>query len=99
MSDRQVRYKQMERILSGVICVDILLFVIYLIAAGSAIIWLKAVCSVFVFIISLACIAYLYLTKELFKRRSLWIGLAAAAIVLCTLVSIILHFPCPNPLV
>ena len=98
MADRQNRYKQMELILSGVIGVDLLLFLIYLIAAGSAVIWLKAICAVLVFMISLACIGYLYLTKELFKRRSLWIGLAAAAIVVCTLMSLILHFPCPNPL-
>lgn len=98
MIDRQNRYKQMERIFSYVIGVDLFLFLLYMIAAGSAIIWLKAVCAVFIFLISFACIAYLYMTQELLKRRSLWIGLAFAAIILCTLMSLILRFPSPNPL-
>ena len=98
MIDRQNRYKQMELLLGGVVGADILLFIIYWIAAGSAIIWLKAVSAVLIVLLSLACIGYLYMTKELLKRRSLWIGLAAAAIVVCTLLSLILRFPSPNPL-
>lgn len=98
MADQQNRYKKMEFTMTCALGVDLLLFIVYLIAAGTAVIWLKAVTAVLIFLISLACLGYLYLTKEIAKRRSLWITLAAGAIVLCTLLSLILGFPSPNPL-
>ena len=98
MAEPQNRYKQMELYVGCALGVDLLFFVIYMIAAGSSVIWLKVVCAVLVFLIGLAVVGYLYLTKELFKRRSQWMVVAAAALILCTLFSLILRFPCPNPL-
>lgn len=98
MADPQSRYKQMEFMMACALGADLLLFVIFLIAAGGAVIWLKAVTAVLVFLLSLASLGYLYLTKELMKRRSIWMTMTAGVLILCTLLSLILNFPCPNPL-
>ena len=99
MADRQSqsRYKQMQFYLTIALIADFALFVLYLIVAGSGIIWLKIVLAVLIFLISLAALAFLYLTKELLRRRSLWMTLGAGAIALCLLFSLILNFPSPNP--
>lgn len=98
MSEQQIRYKQMERLIGCVLGAAVLLFIIYLIAAGCGVVWLKAVTSILVILAGAGCIGYLYMTQELLKRRSLWMGMAAAALVLCTLLSLIFCFPSPNPL-
>jgi len=98
MAEPQNRYKQMELFMGCALGVDLLLFLIYMIAAGNAVAWLKVASAVLVFMISLAVVGYLYLTKELFKRRSQWMVVAAAALILCTLFSLVLCFPNPNPL-
>ena len=97
MSERRNRYNQLQQIISLALIGAFLLFIFYLIAAGNEIIWLKVVLSILIFIVCLATIAYLYMTKELLRPRSIWMTLAAAAIVLCLLLSLILHFPSPNP--
>ena len=37
----------------------------------------------------------LYMTRELLRRRSIWMTLAAACVIICVLVSLILKFPSP----
>ena len=99
MADRQSqnRYKQMQFYLMIALIAAFVLFILYLIVAGNAIIWLKVILAVLIFIISLGILALQYLTQELLRRRSLWITLGAAAIALCLLFSLILNFPSPNP--
>lgn len=99
MADRQSqsRFKQMQFYLMIALIAAFVLFILYLIVAGNAIIWLKVILAVLIFIISLGILALQYLTKELLRRRSLWVSLGAAAIALCLLFSLILNFPCPNP--
>ena len=97
MSERRNRYNQLQQIISLALIGAFLLFIFYLIAAGNEIIWLKVVLSILIFIVCLATIAYLFMTKELLRPRSIWMTLAAAAIALCLLLSLILHFPSPNP--
>ena len=58
--------------------------------------WLKIVLAVLGFILSGLLLWYLYSTKELLKRRSLWISTGAAALAICLLFSLILNFPSPN---
>lgn len=97
MARNNNRYKEMERYMTYALIVDALLFIFYLIAAGSGIIWLKVVLTIFAFILSLACLAFLYLTGELMRRRSLWMTAAAASIFVCILFSLILNYPSPAP--
>ena len=50
MANRPNRYKEMERYLTYALCLDAVLFVLYLIVAGIGIIWLKV-------ILTLLCLA------------------------------------------
>jgi len=77
---------------------DLVLFIIYLIAAGNGVIWLKATAAVLTILVSLLCLAFLYLNKEIYRQRSLWMSACALAILVCVLFSLILNFPSPNPL-
>ncbi len=96
MAERKNRYKMMEWYMTYALIADAGLFLLYLIFAGFGIIWLKAITAILAILISAACLGFLYLTQELARRRSLWMSAAAAAILLCTLMSLILAFPSPN---
>lgn len=93
------RYQQMERYMCMTLALDLALFILYLVCAGSGIIWLKAICAILTILISGLCLVFLYLTKELLRERSLWMSVSAAAIALCVIFSLILNFPSPNPLI
>ena len=96
MITRPKRYKDMERYMSYALYIDTAIFILYLIVAGSGINWLKVIFVIFAFLISGLLLGYLYLSREIFKRRSLWISTGAAAILICLLFSLILNFPTPN---
>lgn len=97
MGERRNRYRQLQQIISLALLGAFALFIFYLIAAGNEIVWLKAVLSVLIFLICIACLGFLFITQELLRGRSIWMTLAAAGIALCLLLSLILHYPCPNP--
>lgn len=94
--DNNIRYKQMEQYMTYALFADAVLFILFLIFAGLGIIWLKVITAILCILLSGACLALLYLSKELLKQRSLWMSTAAAAIIVCLLFSLILNFPCPN---
>ena len=85
------RYKEMERYMTYAILADLFLFILYLCFAS--IIWLKVILSILIIILSGGSLAYLYITKELLKQRSLWMTAAAGSILICLLFSLILNFP------
>ena len=97
MEKRKGRYAIMEQYITIYLLVLLGLFFIYLLAAALGVIILKVLCAAVIILASALLLAYMYLTKELLKRRSLWIGTAAVAFFICTLVSLILNFPCPKP--
>ena len=96
MADKKSRYQEMEQYMTYIIIADAVLFILYLIAAGSAVIWLKVTLALLCLILSGAILGYLYMTKELLNPRSLWMSTAAAAVALCLLVSLIVNFPRPK---
>lgn len=91
------RYNKMQQTILAVLGGTLLFYIIYLIAAGNAIIWLKVITAIITIVVSILTLVYLYLTQELLRRRSLWISTAFAAILICTLFSLILNFPSPRP--
>lgn len=97
MNDQKRRYKQMEKYITYVLLATMLLFIIFLIASGMGVQWLKVITAVLSILASVLCLVYLYLCKELLRRRSLWMSVAFAAITICVLFSLILRFPSPNP--
>ncbi len=93
MAKKQSRYKQMERYMTYVLLANAALFIFYLISAGNGIIWLKVITSFLTISISLLCLAYLYVSRELLRQRSLWMTAAAGAVFICTVASLLLRFP------
>ncbi len=96
MAQRSNRYKEMERYMTYALIADAVLFVLYLICAGSGVVWLKVILAILTIALSGLCLGYLYLSKELLRQRSLWMSACAGAVLVCVLFSLILNFPSPN---
>ena len=96
MAQKNKRYQEMERYMTYALIADAVLFVLYLICAGAGIVWLKVILAILSILLSALCLGFLYLSREIFRRRSLWMSVSAGAILLCTLASLLLNFPCPN---
>lgn len=96
MGRRISRYKKMEKMITVALCVDAIVFIAYLIFAGSGQIALKIITMLVCFAISGGVLYFLYMTRELLRKRSLWMTLAAACILLCVIASLILNFPAPR---
>lgn len=97
MDRKNNRYKKLEQTITIVLASTQGVFLLYMIAAGCGIGWLKAISAVLSILASGGSFGYLYLIKEWRKRRSLWLSAWAAALFICTLASLILHFPSPHP--
>ena len=89
------RYKEMEQYLTIFLITSAIDFILFLIFAGTGIIWLKVITAIFAILMPVLCLALLYLTKELLKQRSLWLTTGFFGIFLCTVVSLIANFPSP----
>ena len=97
MGRKNNRYLQFERYITVVLGIALLIFIIFLIASGTGTLWLKVTTAIMNILLTILCLAYMYLTGELLRRRSLWMSTIAAAILICTLFSLILQFPSPIP--
>lgn len=89
------RYKDLEQYMAISLIASAADFILYLIFAGTGIIWLKVITAIFAILMPVLCLALLYLTKELLKQRSLWLTAGFFGIFLCTVVSLIANFPSP----
>lgn len=95
MSRKRTRYQKMETVVTTVLCLDAVIFLAYLIFAGNGMIGLKITAAILCFLISGAVLYLLYMTRELLRKRSMWMTLAAACVIICVLFSLILNFPAP----
>lgn len=95
MGKNNNRYTQMRQYMTLALLANTGLFVLYLIFAGFGVIWMKAITAILSILLSLCCLAFLYLCQELLRRRSLWMTTAAGALFVCTLASLILNYPSP----
>lgn len=98
MSNNRERYRQMEKYMTIALLADAVLFTLFLLFAGLGIVWLKVLTAAIAIVLSLLCLAYLFLTKELAKRRSLWMSVSAGAVLVCIIASLILNYPSVSPL-
>lgn len=96
MDRKKARYKKMESMITVALCLDLLVFIAYMFFAGSGMLGLKIVTTICCILISGAVLYYLYITRELLRKRSIWMTLAAACIVLCLIASLLLRFPAPR---
>lgn len=96
MAKKNSRYKKLESIITIVLCINAVLFLAYLVFAGMGMITLKIIIAIICALISGLILYYLYMTKELLRKRSIWMTLAAACIIICILFSLVLNFPAPR---
>lgn len=97
MSKNRKRYQQMELCMTGALLFALTFFIVYLIASGTGTVWLKVIAAILSILVSILCLGFLYINKELLHQRSLWMSVSAFAIVVCIIFSLILNFPSPNP--
>lgn len=84
---------RLEKEVSIVIGIDVVLFVLTLLAGGFGVGWLKVLLGILTIAVSALGCGFLYLVGELNRRRSLWMVTAFACTLLCTLVSLIVGYP------
>ncbi len=89
-------YREFESLMTKVILVDAAVFVGYLIFARLDIAALKVITAIISIAGSLLSLAWLFLTGELTRRRSLWMVTGFVCIVLCIVVSLLVGYPCPS---
>ena len=94
---RRKRYKDLEKILTRVLIGDAAVFVLYLLFAGLGITAMKVVTLIIAIVTCGLSLAFLYMCGEFQKRRSRWLVLGFACIIICMLVSLILNYPSPAP--
>lgn len=95
MEQSKKQFKDLEMFLTVLIAVMLVLFVLYLIMAGSGQTVLKIICAILIFCINSFGIWLLHRTHELLRQRSVWMSLSFACCVICTLVSLLAAYPGP----
>ena len=95
MDRKKARYKKMETLVTAVLCIDTVLFLAYLIFAGVGMVGLKIFTAFLCIALSGAVLYFLYITRELLRKRSIWMTLAALCTIICILASLLLRFPAP----
>lgn len=95
MARRKSRFKKMEFYITIALCADAAIFLAYLIFAGMGLVALKLIAALLCIAISGSALYQLFISHELLRRRSLWMSLAAACIIVCILFSLILKYPSP----
>lgn len=93
---RRNRYRELESLMAKVLVGDTVVFCLYMIFAGRGMVALKATTAVITILVSVGCIGWLVLTREFFRRRSLWMVTASVGILLCVVLSLLLKYPCPS---
>ena len=93
MSIKRNRYKEMELNMTVLLIAATIVFLLYLVVAAHGILWLKAISAIFAILLCGLCLGFLYLSKEIFRQRSLWLTAGYFGILLCTLVSLLTGFP------
>ena len=92
---KRMRYKTIEKYLTYVLLADTAVFALFLLFAGIGAIALKVLTALAVIVASSLALAYLYMIGETKKRRSRWIVLGFACLLLVLFVSLILKYPAP----
>ena len=91
------RYHELESLMTKVILGDAAFFILYLIFAWKELVALKVITAIVTIVGSLLSLAWLVLTGELTRRRSLWMVTGFSCLFLLVLVSLLLGFPCLPP--
>lgn len=98
MSKKQTNpRKEVERVMTYALLGDAGLFALFLLFSALGVGWLKVTLTVFASILSGLGLTSLYLTGEFFRRRSRYLTVGFASVLVCLLVSLIANYPSPAP--
>lgn len=89
------RYRELEFTMTRVLIADAAVFALFFLFSALGWTALKVITAIAAILVSLLSLGYLYMTNELRRKRSLWMVTGAAAVLLCTLVSLLLSWPGP----
>lgn len=92
---RRNRYRELESLMTKIFAGDAAAFLLYIIFAGRGWTAVKVIAAAVVLLVSVFSLIWLFIVKEMFRRRSLWMVTGFGAILICLLVSLILKYPCP----
>ena len=92
---KRMRYKTIEKYLTYTLLADTAVFALFLLFSGLGVVALKVITALLVIVASGLSLAYLYMIGETKKRRSRWIVLGFACLLLVLFVSLILKYPAP----
>lgn len=95
MTEKQGRYKQLEKFLTMLLGIDLILFVLYLVCAGFGILVLKIIAAIAAVVLAAFCIWMLHTSKELLRQRSLWLTCSFGSVFLLVIVSLLCNYPAP----
>lgn len=95
----RMRYKHVDQLLTRVLIADTAVFLLYLIFAALGLVVLKVIIAIIALLASGLCLAWLYKLGEFKRARSRWLVMGFGSIILCTLVSLLLNYPSPAPIV
>lgn len=95
MEDKRNRYKDLEQLMTVLLIAAAVDFLLFLIFSGVGVLWVKVVTAIFAILMPLLSLAFLYISQELLRQRSLWLTTGFASILVCTIVSLICNFPSP----
>ena len=92
---KRMRYKTIEKYLTITLLAETVVFALFLLFSGMGIVALKLITAILVIGASGLSLVYLYMIGETKKRRSRWLVLGFACLLLCLFVSLILNYPAP----
>ena len=92
---KRMRYKTIEKYLTYALIGNTALFALFLLFSGLGAVALKVITSILIIGASGLSLVYLYMIGETKKRRSRWLVLGFACLLLCLFVSLILNYPAP----
>jgi len=95
MEEKNKRFHDLELFLTILAALVLAFFVIYIVVSFMGLLVLKIICAVFLFALCGFGLWILYVNKELFRQRSLWLTCSFCAAIVCTLVSLLAGYPCP----
>ena len=95
---KRMRYKTIEKYLTYTLLADTAVFALFLLFSGLGVIALKVITAILCIGASGLSLVYLYMIGETKKRRSRWMVLGFACLLLCLVVSLILRYPAPAAL-
>ena len=92
---KRMRYKTIEKYLTITLLAETVVFALFLLFSGMGIVALKLITAILVIGASGLSLVYLYMIGETKKRRSRWLVLGFACLLLVLFVSLILRYPAP----